>query len=204
MRRDATRRQLGCQDPGRATVGRRRSHRLLRHSTLRPPTRRVRAAGSSSPTRRAGPPGSESRYADRTAQSRTSTSSKIDLAPANTTTDPATRTSGHPGPGTARRPTRRDLRLRSQPPISSCHPPPESAEIPAESNRAMLTSSAVMSITNDLALSPHDRRSASQPPRESATSNATRTRPHTVSAETRHPTPNGTPTPAHRSTCCES
>ena len=51
----------------------------------------------------------------------------------------------------------------------------------------MLTSSAVMSITNDLALSPHDRRSASQPPRrESATSNATRTRPHTVSAETRH------------------
>jgi hypothetical protein len=49
----------------------------------------------------------------------------------------------------------------------------------------MLTSSAVMSITNDLALSPHDRRSASQPPRrESATSNATRTRPHTVSAET--------------------
>jgi hypothetical protein len=44
-----------------------------------------------------------------------------------------------------------------------------------------------MSITNDLALSPHDRRSASQPPRrESATSNATRTRPHTVSAETRH------------------
>ena len=51
----------------------------------------------------------------------------------------------------------------------------------------MLTSSAVMSITNDLALSPHDRRSASQPPRrESATSNATRTRPHTVSAETSH------------------
>jgi hypothetical protein len=51
----------------------------------------------------------------------------------------------------------------------------------------MLTSSAVMSITNDLALSPHDRRSASQPPRrESATSNATRTRPHTVSAETKH------------------
>ena len=51
----------------------------------------------------------------------------------------------------------------------------------------MLTSSAVMSITNDLALSPHDRRSASQPPRrESATSNATRTRPHTVSAETIH------------------
>jgi integrase len=44
-----------------------------------------------------------------------------------------------------------------------------------------------MSITNDLALSPHDRRSASQPPRrESATSNATRTRPHTVSAETSH------------------
>jgi site-specific recombinase XerD len=51
----------------------------------------------------------------------------------------------------------------------------------------MLTSSAVMSITNDLALSPHDRRSASQPPRrESATSNATRTRPHTVAAETSH------------------
>jgi integrase/recombinase XerC len=51
----------------------------------------------------------------------------------------------------------------------------------------MLTSSGVMSITNDLALSPHDRRSASQPPRrESATSNATRTRPHTVSAETSH------------------
>jgi len=51
----------------------------------------------------------------------------------------------------------------------------------------MLTSSAVMSITNDLALSPHDRRSASQPPRrESATSNATRTRRHTVSAETSH------------------
>ena len=51
----------------------------------------------------------------------------------------------------------------------------------------MLTSSAVMSITIVLALSPHDRRSASQPPvRESATSNATRTRPHTVSAETSH------------------
>ncbi|WP_027332152.1 tyrosine-type recombinase/integrase [Mycolicibacterium tusciae] len=51
----------------------------------------------------------------------------------------------------------------------------------------MLTPSAVTSITNDLGLSPHDRQSASRTTRrESATSNATRTQPHTTTAETRH------------------
>ncbi|WP_239591413.1 tyrosine-type recombinase/integrase [Mycolicibacterium tusciae] len=50
----------------------------------------------------------------------------------------------------------------------------------------MLTPSAVTSITNDLGLSPHDRQSASRTTRrESATSNATRTQPHTTTAETR-------------------
>lgn len=49
----------------------------------------------------------------------------------------------------------------------------------------MLTPSAVTSITNDLGLSPHDRQSASRTTRrESATSNATRTQPHTTTAET--------------------
>ena len=49
----------------------------------------------------------------------------------------------------------------------------------------MLTDPAVTSITIGFALSPHDRRSASRTPRrESATSNATRTRPHTATAET--------------------
>jgi site-specific recombinase XerD len=51
----------------------------------------------------------------------------------------------------------------------------------------MLTDPAVTSITIGFALSPHERQSASQTPRrESATSNATRTRPHTATAETRH------------------
>ncbi|MFI6368821.1 tyrosine-type recombinase/integrase [Nocardia sp. NPDC050630] len=51
----------------------------------------------------------------------------------------------------------------------------------------MLTNLAVMSVTTDFALSPHDPRSASRTPhRESATSNATRTRPHTATADTRH------------------
>lgn len=51
----------------------------------------------------------------------------------------------------------------------------------------MLTDPAVTSITIGFALSPHERRSASRTPRrESATSNATRTRPHTATAETRH------------------
>jgi len=50
----------------------------------------------------------------------------------------------------------------------------------------MLTDPAVTSITIGFALSPHERRSASRTPRrESATSNATRTRPHTATAETR-------------------
>lgn len=51
----------------------------------------------------------------------------------------------------------------------------------------MLTDPAVTSVTIGFALSPHERRSASRTPRrESATSNATRTRPHTATAETRH------------------
>jgi hypothetical protein len=51
----------------------------------------------------------------------------------------------------------------------------------------MLTDLAVTSITVDLALSPHERQSVSRTPRrESATSNATRVRPHTATAETRH------------------
>lgn len=51
----------------------------------------------------------------------------------------------------------------------------------------MLTDPAVTSITIGFALSPHGRRSASRTPhRESATSNATQTRPHTVTAETSH------------------
>ena len=51
----------------------------------------------------------------------------------------------------------------------------------------MLTDPAVTSITIGFALSPHERRSASRTPhRESATSNATRTRPHTATAETSH------------------
>jgi site-specific recombinase XerC len=51
----------------------------------------------------------------------------------------------------------------------------------------MLTDPAVTSITIGFALSPHERQSASRTPRrESATSNATRTRPHTATAETSH------------------
>ena len=51
----------------------------------------------------------------------------------------------------------------------------------------MLTNLEVTSITDDRVLSPHDPRSPSQTPhRGSATSNATRSRPHTVSAETSH------------------
>jgi hypothetical protein len=51
----------------------------------------------------------------------------------------------------------------------------------------MLTDLVVTSITVDLALSPHERQSVSRTPRrESATSNATRVRPHTATAETRH------------------
>ena len=51
----------------------------------------------------------------------------------------------------------------------------------------MLTNLTVTSITVDLALSPHTQRSELRTPhRESATSNATRTRPHTATAETRH------------------
>ena len=51
----------------------------------------------------------------------------------------------------------------------------------------MLTDLAVTSITVDLALSPHERQSVSRTPRrESATSNTTRVRPHTATAETRH------------------
>jgi site-specific recombinase XerD len=51
----------------------------------------------------------------------------------------------------------------------------------------MLTDLAVTSTTVDLALSPHERQSVSRTPRrESATSNATRVRPHTATAETRH------------------
>lgn len=49
----------------------------------------------------------------------------------------------------------------------------------------MLTPSAVTSITNDLALSLHHRLPASRTSRrESSSSNATRTQPHTVTAET--------------------
>ena len=51
----------------------------------------------------------------------------------------------------------------------------------------MLTDPEVMSITVNLALSPHKQQSALQTPRrELATSIATRTRLHTVTAETRH------------------
>ncbi|WP_083395468.1 tyrosine-type recombinase/integrase [Rhodococcus koreensis] len=52
----------------------------------------------------------------------------------------------------------------------------------------MLTQNrAVMSVTNTQVLSLHTRPPASRTPRrESSTSNATRTRPHTASADTRH------------------
>jgi integrase len=52
----------------------------------------------------------------------------------------------------------------------------------------MLTNLAVMSVTVDRVLSPHDPRSPSRTPsRQSASSNATRTRLHTATAETRRP-----------------
>lgn len=51
----------------------------------------------------------------------------------------------------------------------------------------LISNAGVMSITVTGVLSPHRRQPASRTPRrESPTSNATRTRPHTVSAETRH------------------
>ena len=51
----------------------------------------------------------------------------------------------------------------------------------------MLTYPTVTSITDDPPLSPHKLQSVSRTPRrELATSNATRTRPHTAFADTRH------------------
>ncbi|MEU2006274.1 tyrosine-type recombinase/integrase [Rhodococcus sp. NPDC019627] len=51
----------------------------------------------------------------------------------------------------------------------------------------MLTHRAVTSVTDTQVLSLHRRSPASRTPRwESSTSNATRTRPHTATADTRH------------------
>ena len=102
VRRDAARWQLGCQNPRPSR--RRRSRRLLKQSALRAPAHRVRAAAPAVPTRRA-PPRSEGN-ADRTAQSRTSTSSKPlsrrqTLRPINSRTSTPRRWHGWP-PNTKR------------------------------------------------------------------------------------------------------
>jgi hypothetical protein len=170
-------RQLRHHHPRRR--GRRRPHRLLRQPALHTPTRRVRASARAAAARRSDPRPAD--CADRTAESR-GRQAQNQLGPGQFD-DRGTHRLPNSSPGPARRPTRRDPPAPHESTEGEHRPPPGD---PTEGHRTMLTQyRAVTSVTGTSVLSLHHRLAASRTSRrETSSSNATRTRPHTVTAET--------------------